>query len=195
MVPVPAPSIFAPQAFKKRQSSPISGSLAAPSRTVSPSARTAAATTFSVAPTLGNGRPMTAPLRRDTFAVTTPSRSSKQTPICSSACRCRSMGRSPMEQPPGLENSTCPTRPSNGPRSMMEERIWLMASRSIVWDETPDASIVRRPLPASPRRQPRESSIPIIQDTSCMPGTFSRTTVSLFRMAAAITGSTPFFDP
>ena len=62
MTSVPAPHIFAPIACKKRARSTISGSRAAPRKTVSPSAMTAASSTFSVAPTLGKSREISAPL-------------------------------------------------------------------------------------------------------------------------------------
>ena len=59
----PMPSIWAPMGLRKRQRSAISGSRAALSSTVVPLARTAAMRMFSVAPTLGNSRVMSAPRR------------------------------------------------------------------------------------------------------------------------------------
>ncbi len=53
MVLVPAPSISAPMPHRNAQRSMISGSRAAFSMMVSPSAAVAAMTRFSVAPTLG----------------------------------------------------------------------------------------------------------------------------------------------
>ena len=53
MVLVPAPSMVAPMPQRNSQRSMISGSRAAFSMTVSPSAAVAAMTRFSVAPTLG----------------------------------------------------------------------------------------------------------------------------------------------
>ncbi len=49
---LPAPSIFAPSAIRQSARSTISGSIAAFSSTVVPSASVAAISTFSVAPTL-----------------------------------------------------------------------------------------------------------------------------------------------
>ncbi len=61
MVSVPAPLTFAPILFRKFARSTISGSSAAFSIMVVPSASTAAIIMFSVAPTLGKSRYMDAP--------------------------------------------------------------------------------------------------------------------------------------
>lgn len=62
-VEVPAPSIRPPQRFRNSARSEISGSRAAPRRTVVPRAQTAASSKVSVAPTLGKRRVMSAPWR------------------------------------------------------------------------------------------------------------------------------------
>ena len=59
----PMPSTLAPMVLRKWQRSAISGSRAAFSSTVVPRACTAAIRMFSVAPTLGNSRVMSAPKR------------------------------------------------------------------------------------------------------------------------------------
>ena len=50
-------------------------------------------------------------------------------------------------------------------------------------------------FPCNAHRHPRESRIPIIQNTSCILGTFSSTVIPRFNTDAAIIGKTAFFDP
>ena len=72
----PAPLMFAPSPVRYRQRSVISGSLAALTITVSPSAAAAARRSimaFSVAPTEGNGNSILAPLKREALHFITPS--------------------------------------------------------------------------------------------------------------------------
>ncbi len=61
---VPTPVMRAPMAFRHSARSAISGSRAALASTVSPSARLAASSRFSVAPTETKGNTMFAPLSR-----------------------------------------------------------------------------------------------------------------------------------
>ena len=63
MMEVPWPVILAPMALRKLARSTTSGSRAAFSMTVTPSAREAAMSRFSVPPTVGKSRVILAPLR------------------------------------------------------------------------------------------------------------------------------------
>jgi hypothetical protein len=63
MVGLPAPITVAPMRVRNAARSAISGSRAAFSMTVSPFARTAAISAFSVAPTLGKSRKSRVPTR------------------------------------------------------------------------------------------------------------------------------------
>ncbi len=60
---VPAPLMSAPMALRQRAKSPISGSRAALTNTVSPRASDAAISRFSVAPTEGLAKMTSAPTR------------------------------------------------------------------------------------------------------------------------------------
>ena len=81
--------------------SSISGSRAGFTRTVSPSAPQAAMIKFSVAPTLGYSRAISAPPLGRPRQRMRPDASSTFTPMARSPFRCRSTGRLPMSQPPG----------------------------------------------------------------------------------------------
>ena len=72
MVSVPAPLICPPILFIKLAKSTISGSCAAFSIMVVPSANAAAIIIFSVAPTLGKSKYTFAPLRPSAVAITIP---------------------------------------------------------------------------------------------------------------------------
>ena len=104
---VPAPSIFAPILLRKLARSTTSGSAAAPSMTVSPSARTAAIITLSVPRTVGRTLPRKLidaarrlPAKDFDVATLDAIRPHRALQIPSDA---RSIGRSPMTHPPGSE--------------------------------------------------------------------------------------------
>ena len=91
---------------------------------VTPLAPQAASMAFSVAPTLGRLREISAPVSRS------PPRHSRLPPDCVTsapsffrAARWRSMGRGPNSQPPGILTSAPPVRASIAPRKMTDERI------------------------------------------------------------------------
>ena len=89
-------------------------------------ARTAAMTAFSVAPTDTTGKVKSPPVSRlppGAVARTKPAAISISAPIASSAWRWRSIGRSPIAQPPGSETVASPARASSGPSTRIDARI------------------------------------------------------------------------
>ena len=103
--------------------STTSGSLAALSIVVVPSAKTAAVTMFSVAPTLGNENAISAPCRRSAVACNSPWENLNVAPIASRPAMCMSIGRAPKSSPPGIDRRTSPHLVSNGPSTLIEARI------------------------------------------------------------------------
>ena len=166
---VPTPVIFAPASFRKWQSCVISGSCAALYRTVVPSANTAAMSTFSVAPTLGNGRQISAPFSPSVSARICFSSLRKRTPIQVSAVSWISTGRLPIIQPPGRSILTLPHLPSRGPSSMTEERMALtcFAGQSDVCKE--EASMITA-APSLFTRHPSVFNNPSISSISVICG-------------------------
>ena len=128
MRPVPAPSIRAPIVVRHCARSMISGSIAAFSSTVRPSARVAAISTFSVAPTLTMSNTTRAPRRRFAVALTKPWSTLTWAPSACMPLRCWSIGREPIAQPPGSDTSAAPYFASSGPRTSTEARMVLTSS-------------------------------------------------------------------
>ena len=125
---VPAPSIRAPSALRQSARSVTSGSIAAFSSTVVPSARVAAAITFSVPVTVTMSNTKRPPLSRSARALMKPFSTVISAP---SACRplmCWSTGREPIAQPPGSDTSAAPWRASSGPSTRIEARMVLTSS-------------------------------------------------------------------
>ena len=109
--------------------STISGSRAAFSMTVEPSATTAAMSRFSVAPTLGKSSRTCAPCRPfGVVASRKPWSMENSTPMASSPTRCMSILRAPIWQPPGMATSAWPNRPMSGPSTAMLARIFDTSS-------------------------------------------------------------------
>ena len=107
-VAVPMPEMSAPIATNISQRSTTSGSRAALSIVVTPSAYTAAVTMFSVAPTLGNPNVTSAPCRRSAVASSSPWLNLNSAPIASSPAMCMSIGRAPKSSPPGIDSRDPP---------------------------------------------------------------------------------------
>ena len=84
--------------------------------------------------------------------------------------------------------------PQNVQTALEVERIFPIAFCPIRQPFIFEVSISRR-FPCNAHRHPRESRIPIIQNTSCILGTFSSTVIPRFNTDAAIIGKTAFFDP
>ena len=108
--------------------STTSGSRAAFSMTVSPSARQAAIIRFSVPVTVTMSVTMRAPLSRLARATTKPASMSICAPIACRPLICWSTGRWPMAQPPGSDTLASPKRASSGPSTRMEARMVLTSS-------------------------------------------------------------------
>ena len=121
---VPSPWMFAPIAMRNSPRSTRSGSRAALSIVVTPSARTAAVIIFSVAPTEGKSSTMAAPFNPcGARATTKPCSMVAVAPSASSPLMCISSGRGPMASPPGSATSASDTRATSGPRTFIEARI------------------------------------------------------------------------
>ena len=132
-VRVPMPSILAPALHKNRVRSCTSGSVAAPRSTVIPFAHTAAISSVSLAPTLGNRNVMSAPCRpRGARRKSDAPFSSTCAPIWARPFRCISMGRAPNLQPPGRPTQARAARTSIGARKNSDERMARMSSGGTV---------------------------------------------------------------
>ena len=170
MVSVPAPFILAPILLRKLARSTISGSSAAFSIYVVPSASTAAVIIFSVAPTLGKSRYMVSPTRPCPPATASTYPSSSQTvmiaPRASKPLRCRSIGLLPMAQPPGRCTFARPFLASSGPITKIEARIWFTSSKSASVESISFVSMERTSSPDSVISDPRETSNSFIRLTS-----------------------------
>ena len=124
-VEVPSPEISAPIFRSSTTKSVTSGSRAAFSSTVSPSASAAAIKIFSVPVTVIFSNTIRAPVnlpfgaRASMYPCDVPI----SAPICSSAFKCKSTGRAPIAHPPGSETRAVPTRAINGPSVSTEARI------------------------------------------------------------------------
>ena len=125
----PPPDTRAPMAFSMFARSTISGSRAAFSTVVVPSAATAAMSRFSVAPTLGKSSTTCAPVRPcGVVASRKPWSTTNSTPSASSPTRCMSILRAPIWQPPGMATRAWPNRPMSGPSTAMLARIFDTSS-------------------------------------------------------------------
>ena len=125
---VPRPEIRAPMAIRRRPRSTISGSQAALSMTVRPRASVAALMMLAVPSTVlpkGPPRKTVAPLSppAGAFATTSPFDRLMVAPRAARPLRCRSIGRGPIAQPPGMEIRACPRRASMGPSTQTPARI------------------------------------------------------------------------
>ena len=126
---LPAPKIRAPIFLKQFARSTTSGSRAALRITVSPRARVAAIIKFSVAPTEATGSSIRAPLSPfGAFASMYPSFKEICAPSCAIPATCRSTGRGPIAQPPGIETHAYPSRAKSGPRTKMDALIFRTKS-------------------------------------------------------------------
>ena len=113
MASVPAPFTDAPMLLKKLARSTMWGSLAALWMQVMPGAETAASMEFTVAPTEGISKKMSAPISSSAFAESVPPRMSTSTPRARMPLSVWSMGRSPRSQPPGSGTSARMKFPSS----------------------------------------------------------------------------------
>ena len=190
------PSIFAPIWVSIAARSMISGSRAALSITVVPSASTAAMRMFSVAPTLGKSSQICAP-RSTLAAARRPGRA--RSPWWRPArCRpdwCMSSGREPMASPPG-SGTTAPTAPRHQ-RAEHAHRGPQPRHRAVVRLGAELARARRSPRCRAPRStpQPRPRSTSAISGTSRISGQLVSVVVPSASSAAAISLSTLFLAP
>lgn len=97
---MPSPEIFAPILFNIFTKSTISGSLAAFVIDVFPCAKTEAKIIFSVAPTLGKSRSISAPTILSQLHLINPYSSAIFMPNFLKDFKCKSIGLAPISQPP-----------------------------------------------------------------------------------------------
>ena len=142
---VPMPLMSAPMSTSRSHMSTTSGSRAALSIVVVPSANTAAVTMFSVAPTLGNENAMSAPCSRSAVACTSPWANLNDAPIASRPATCMSIGRAPKSSPPGIDRRTSPQRVSSGPSTLIDARIRSTSSYGATGTRSPSLSRISRP--------------------------------------------------
>ena len=195
IVDVPMPEMSAPIATSIWQRSTTSGSRAALSIVVTPSAKTAAVTMFSVAPTLGNGNVTSAPCSRSAVASSSPWLNLNVAPICSRPATCMSIGRAPKSSPPGIDRRTRPKRVSSGPSTLIDARMRSTSSYGATGTRSP--SFVRRSTPGSGDhdRTPMASNRSPRIRTSAIAGTFVSSYSPSARIVAAISLSTAFLAP
>ncbi len=118
-------------------------------------------------------------------------------PSASSPRRCRSTGRVPIAQPPGIDTSARPRFASNGPSTQMPARIVLTMSYGASTLSLVDGADDSVPSPSRWRSSPSSRSSVSMLRMSDRSGTFrSVTGVSPeASSAAAISGSAAFFAP
>ena len=129
---LPIPEIFAPIFTKSSAKSDTSGSRAAFSSTVVPSAKQAAMSKFSVPVTVIMSVRIALPCKRGLpsaiLATINPLRIWIPAPIALRPLICWSTGRAPIAQPPGNDTVARPIRASNGPNTKIDARIVLTNS-------------------------------------------------------------------
>ena len=191
---VPAPWIRAPIATSSLARSTTSGSRAAFSITVSPSASAAAIIRFSVPVTVTRSVTIRVPRSRGALATMKPC----SIAICApSACRplmCWSTGRAPIAQPPGSDTRACPCLATSGPSTSTDARIVLTSS----YGASVEVSCAARSVMSVPSRStvtPMPRSSRAIVPTSASGGTFDRCSGSSVSSAAAMIGSAAFLAP
>lgn len=155
----------------------ISASIAAFRSSVTPLARVAESRTCSVAPTLGYGSSIDAPFRPSGAVRWMPLTCLSTTaPMARRASRWKSIGRSPMRQPPRSGMNASPSLCSSGPQNRIGMRLEpACASISAKCaDSTRDGSRMSSPRAGSVMRTPCTSSSPRTTLTSEMSGTSRR---------------------
>ena len=174
----------------------ISGSMAALASSESPSASTAAKRNCSVAPTLGNGSSMRAPVRRSARRWIMPSRWSSWAPKARSTLRWKSTGRGPMAHPPGAATTASPVRCSDTAVVSTGMRLALCRRSTSFSPRAVNEWAVMRMLSASC------STVPPVMRMSSSTTSMSRMAAMLVRRhgsavssAATIALGRAFFEP
>ena len=149
---------------------------------------------FSVAPTLGKGRTISAPFSSGAEQKISPPSSRISAPICRRADRCRSMGRLPSWQPPGRDSLASPQRATSAPIKITEERISSIRLWGILQLDRLRESMLTSPSRCS-ARQPRCRRMRSAASTSRSWGTFSSWVLAGQMTDAARMGSEAFLEP
>ena len=192
---VPMPLMSAPMSTSRSHMSTTSGSRAALSIVVVPSANTAAVTMFSVAPTLGNEKAISAPWRRSAVACSSPWANLNEAPIASRPATCMSIGRAPKSSPPGIDRRTSPQRVNSGPSTLIDARIRSTSSYGAMGTRSPSFSRISCPGSGQRVRTPRAASNSPMIATSSIAGTLVSSYFPSASRLAAINLSTAFFAP
>ncbi len=179
--------------------STISGSVAALRSSVTPSARTAVKRTCSVDPTLGYGSVIFVPRSFWGASMCRPSgRLSTTAPKARSASRWKSIGRSPIRQPPRSGMKAWPIRCSSGPHSRIGMRLSPACAAISAWSarsiEVGSSTSSSRFAPVR-TVTPCASSSPVTIRTSLICGTLRSTLASVPSSAATMALGTRFFAP
>ena len=116
-------------------------------------------------------------------------------PIASRPATCMSIGRAPKSSPPGIDRRTCPHRVRRGPSTLIDARIRSTNSYG--------ATGVRSPVSVSSKRSgagrlistPIATSRSLMMSTSAIAGTLVISNVPSHSSVVAISLSTEFFAP
>ena len=196
----PSPRIRAPIASRHPPRSTTSGSQAAPWITVVPRASTAAIITLAVPSTDEPAAPpryISEPTRPSAgaSATTSPWHTSSVAPRARMPFRCRSMGRTPMTQPPGWLTVARRVRARSGPSTATEPRMRRTFSQLACSAGTGAARTYTAPSLRRSTSEPRSRSTSSMVSTSRTRGALGTTRGSSVSSEAASTGSTAFFEP
>ncbi|CFN70142.1 Uncharacterised protein [Bordetella pertussis] len=192
---VPWPWMRAPILMSSSARSTTSGSRAAFSSTVWPSASTAAISRFSVPVTVTMSVRIEAPFRRVARATTKPCSISISAPSAASPLMCWSTGRWPIAQPPGRLTRAWPKRASSGPSTRIEARMVLTSSYGASRLSTWSACRVTVPSPARSARTPMRPSRRSVVEVSFSCGTLPSTSGSAVSRLAHRMGRAAFLAP
>jgi len=194
----PAPVIWAPMALRYSARSWISGSHAADSMTVLPSASVAAIIRLAVPSTVepnGPPRKISAPLSRLAVATMSPLSSSISAPSARRPIRWRSTGRGPIAHPPGMATRARLRLASSGPSTQMLARIFRTRSYG-AWELASSSTQIRTGPSASRETEaPRSRSTSAMYRMSATSGTFASVLTPSLSSAAAMSGRLAFFAP
>ena len=191
---VPAPLTSAPISFRKLAKSTISGSSAAFSIIVVPSASTAAIIIFSVAPTDGKSKYNLDPTNLSALASTKPWSITISAPKALNPFKCRSIGLVPIEHPPGIDIFVWLNLASNGPITKNDALIFLTSSygaSQVVKLLASTVNVLSLYSTSAPRCLIKSE----ITCTSVKSGTSCKTDFPFTNNVAAIIGNTAFFAP
>ena len=174
--------------------SSTSGSTAALAISVTPDASVPAITSCSVAPTDGNGNSIRVPRSRSAVTVTDDDVSSTFAPRARRPLRWKSIGRAPIEQPPGSGTTARPSRPTSGPSTRNDARIFRTEYALASGERGPSSEMTTLD-PFRTTRFRSDPSVNRIMLTSRSWGTRWMTTASSVRRDATHAGRAAFLAP